>query len=194
MLILAHDEAEVIGNTALSIMTALSPDETLVVVADNCTDETVMSARSAGAQVFIRSTGSANGKGEALAWFLKEHADCQQKYVAFVILDADSKIQAGFLQTIKAKLANGSRALQCFVYPVHNDSPVSQLAAFSDLLEQTISDRLRSKLGWPVRSARYGHGDPLRCAVWPFRPVADRGGGYCPDLAADCPRYNHPSG
>lgn len=151
VLILAHDEAGVIGNTVLSIMPALLPEDAIFVVADNCTDETVKRARSAGAQVIIRSTGNAKGKGEALAWFLKEHVDSLKKYGTFVILDADSKIRAGFLRTIRENLTRGNQAMQCFVNPVHDDSPISQLAAFSDLLEQTISDRLRSKLGWSVR-------------------------------------------
>ena len=151
-LILAHNEAGVIGNTVASVLEDHSEDDALFVVADNCMDATADRAREAGAQVFVRYTGSADGKGKALAWFIKEHGDCLAGSDMLVILDADSKIKPGFTRIVKANITGGKPVFQCFLYPVSNDqSPVGKLAALSELIDQCLSDRIRTFLKWPVR-------------------------------------------
>lgn len=152
VLILAHNEAGVIGSTVASVLEDLTQEDALFVVADNCTDLTADRAREAGARVSVRATGDPDGKGKALAWFMREQGDRLQGLDALVILDADSKIKAGFGSSVKANLPGESLAYQCLLLPVNNDqSPVGKLAALSELLDQCLSDRIRTILKWPVR-------------------------------------------
>jgi cellulose synthase/poly-beta-1,6-N-acetylglucosamine synthase-like glycosyltransferase len=54
VLIPAHNEAEVIGSTLEGIIPQLTPTDSLVVVADNCSDATAQIARTKGARVLER--------------------------------------------------------------------------------------------------------------------------------------------
>jgi cellulose synthase/poly-beta-1,6-N-acetylglucosamine synthase-like glycosyltransferase len=61
-------------------------------------------------------------------------------------------IHPDFVRKIKAQWNGRDQALQCFVSPVgFEHSSISTLIAFSELVEQTVFDGLRSFLGWPVR-------------------------------------------
>jgi cellulose synthase/poly-beta-1,6-N-acetylglucosamine synthase-like glycosyltransferase len=152
IIIFAHDESSVIEKTVLSAKKTLESGDALFVISDNSRDDTAIKAEKTGACVFIRDNGSRIGKGEALAWFVKYHWDILRKFSRLVILDADSYIEPGFLKAIKANLSDANLVLQCFVIPVeYNSSPISTLIALSELVEQSVFDRIRTKLGWPIR-------------------------------------------
>src|ERR1700716_1588078 len=51
VLVPAHDEASIIEGTIRSIVPQLNESDRLLVVADNCADDTAAVARSAGAEV-----------------------------------------------------------------------------------------------------------------------------------------------
>src|SRR5258707_3170948 len=68
VLIAAHDEAKGILATLNDIKPQLRPTDRLLVVADNCTDDTDAIAASGGAEVTVRSDPSKIGKGHALDW------------------------------------------------------------------------------------------------------------------------------
>ncbi len=152
LIILARDEGAVIGATVQAAKAALRTGDALYVVADHCSDDTASQARRAGAQVVVRETGLPAGKGAALAWFLETHRQALRPYALVVILDADSLIPADFLAGVKAHAAAGEAVFQCFISPLYaQDAAIGALAALSELLDQRLSDRLRARLGWPVR-------------------------------------------
>ncbi len=152
ILILAHDEAAVIGDTVRSLIPGLAPRDRLVIVADNCSDDTAGQAARAGAQVVIRESGKPDGKGKALAWYLDQQRAELASFAMIVILDADSQTEAEFLPNIRSGLGTHSLALQCFVYPLcASAAPIGRLAALSELIDQRVGDRLRAVLRWPVR-------------------------------------------
>src|SRR5258708_24399254 len=66
VLIPAHDEAKGILATLNDIRPQLRPTDRLLVVADNCTDDTAAVAASAGAEVTVRSVLTQIGKGYPL--------------------------------------------------------------------------------------------------------------------------------
>src|SRR5712671_4182405 len=66
VLIPAHDEAKGILTTLNDIRPQIRPTDRLLVVADNCTDDTAAIAASGGAEVTVRSDPSKIGKGYAL--------------------------------------------------------------------------------------------------------------------------------
>jgi len=131
------------------------------VIADNCTDETAVVAWTKGAYCLERFDPANPGKGKAIQWFLREGANVLQAFDAIVVFDADSQVDTAFLQEISKAFAGSAPAVQGFVLPMPAQrSPVSSLAAYSELLAQKIEDRARSHLGWPV---------PLRGTGMAFR-------------------------
>ena len=152
LLILAHNESSVIENTVILSKAALSSKDSLFVVADYCTDDTALKAKNAGAKVLLRNEGSSNSKGAALFWFIEEMGDNLYKFSRTIILDADSIITPEFIINVKKNIIEGNELMQTFVYPQFDKkSPVGTLAALSELHDQHISDKIRTKLGWTVR-------------------------------------------
>src|ERR1700732_1575515 len=62
----AHNEAAVIANALRSIAPQLSQCDRLLVVADNCVDDTAAIAGAQGAEVVVRADLAHRGKGYAL--------------------------------------------------------------------------------------------------------------------------------
>ena len=71
-LIPAHNEEKVIGDTLKSIKDLdYSKDKfDVVIIADNCTDNTCEIVKNEGFSCFIKNDGEAKSKAYALKWFL----------------------------------------------------------------------------------------------------------------------------
>src|SRR5262245_47749036 len=67
----AHDEEVGIAATIANVREQLVPGDRILVVADNCTDETATIARAAGVEVAERSDPDRRGKGFALDFGLE---------------------------------------------------------------------------------------------------------------------------
>lgn len=110
IIIPAHDEATLIANTVQQARALDYPVErfTVLVVADNCSDDTAALARAAGARVLERDANPGKGQGlnDALGMLMAEPWD------AFVVLDADSVLHPRTLVELDAALADGARAIQ----------------------------------------------------------------------------------
>jgi cellulose synthase/poly-beta-1,6-N-acetylglucosamine synthase-like glycosyltransferase len=87
VLIPAHDERVMLPRTLARLGGLVGPHERVLVVADNCTDDTAALARAAGVEVLERHDASARGKPFALAWAIDQLAAHPPEVV--VILDAD---------------------------------------------------------------------------------------------------------
>ena len=83
----AHDEAEGIARSIHAVLPQLRKADRLLVVADNCGDDTAARARAAGAEVIERSDPQHRGKGYALAFGMHHLAASPPEVV--IILDAD---------------------------------------------------------------------------------------------------------
>jgi len=101
MLIFAHNEASVIGDTVENGVQALGGDDQLIIIADNCTDDTVKIAKDAGAHVYTRATSPPSSKGQALAWFISSNQYVFQSVDFLLVLDADSRIAPNYLDIIR---------------------------------------------------------------------------------------------
>lgn len=133
----------------------------LFVIADNCIDTTAMVARAEGAYCLERFDPATPGKGKAIQWFLREARDILRAFDVVVLFDADSQVDPAFVQEINKAFAEGAQAVQGFVSPVPAPrSPISSLAAYSELLAQKIVDMASAHLGWPI---------PLRGTGMAFR-------------------------
>ena len=105
VLVPAHDESLTIAAALQSLWNQTRPPEKVVVVADNCTDDTARIAREHGAQVF-ETIGNQEKKAGALNQALTELFRSVDERDVVMIMDADSIISADFLEVGMARLAD----------------------------------------------------------------------------------------
>jgi cellulose synthase/poly-beta-1,6-N-acetylglucosamine synthase-like glycosyltransferase len=109
VLVPAHNEANGIAATIKELRSAV-PQARLLVVADNCTDETASLARGAGAQVIERHDSVHRGKGFALE-FGRNHLRAQPPAVV-IMLDADCRLKKGSGEILAAAAFHLDRPAQ----------------------------------------------------------------------------------
>ncbi len=114
----AHNESAGIGDTVESLLSVDYPRELfeVVVVADNCSDDTADKARAAGANVMVRNDTEKRGKGYAL-----DHAfsATPPEVDAVVVIDADTLVSPNILRAFAARREQGALAVQAD-YAVRN--------------------------------------------------------------------------
>lgn len=93
VLIPAHNEGPGILPTINDVMAQLITGDRLVVVADNCTDDTADVARQAGAEVLIRKDHLRKGKGYALEFGIA-HLRSNPPHT-IIVIDADCRVSTG---------------------------------------------------------------------------------------------------
>ena len=116
----AHDEEQGIGATIASLAAMDYPRDRfrVIVVADNCSDDTARKAREAGASVLERRDPTRLGKGHALA-FAFETLARDPNLDAIAVVDADTLVSANLLSAFTARIERGDRAVQAS-YGVRN--------------------------------------------------------------------------
>jgi len=105
VLVPAHDESLTIAATLRSLWGQTRPPEKVVVVADNCTDDTPDIAREHGAEVF-ETTGNHEKKAGALNQVLTEMFPRIDERDVVMIMDADSIIVPDFVEVSLARLTD----------------------------------------------------------------------------------------
>lgn len=121
VLVPAHDEAVGIAETVTSLLAIDYPRALyrVVVIADNCTDDTAARAAAAGATVLERTDDARRGKGYALGWAFGRRLAEADAPDAFVVVDADTVVSANLLDAFAARLEAGAVAAQAH-YGVRN--------------------------------------------------------------------------
>jgi len=97
ILVPAHNEAERIGATLASLQRQSRRPDRVIVVADNCTDDTVGIARAAGAEVHP-TVGNSHKKAGALNQVLRELLPGAGHNDVIMVMDADTILGDGFLE------------------------------------------------------------------------------------------------
>jgi cellulose synthase/poly-beta-1,6-N-acetylglucosamine synthase-like glycosyltransferase len=119
----AHDEEVGIGETVRSCLAVEYPEALfeVVVIADNCSDETANVARGAGARVVERHDPSRRSKGYAIEYLIDQLHDTGQfdKLDAVVLIDADTTVSRDLLSGLAAEVESGEDWIQC-LYAVSN--------------------------------------------------------------------------
>ena len=103
VLIPAYNESVTIAATLDSLWGQTRPPETVIVVADNCTDDTADIARRHGADVFT-TIGNREKKAGALNQALADLFPHAGRDDVTMIMDADSVIVPEFLETAMSRL------------------------------------------------------------------------------------------
>lgn len=143
----AHNESAGIGDTVASLLAVDYPQELfeVVVVADNCSDDTADKARAAGATVMVRNDREKRGKGYAL-----DHAfsATPPEIDAVVVIDADTLVSPNLLRAFAARRDAGAKAMQAD-YAVRNPNAGwrTRLVAIAFGAFHIARSRARERLG-----------------------------------------------
>lgn len=149
ILVPAHNEGQGIQNTLASILPQLIKGDRLLVVADNCTDDTAELAAKYGAEVIERTDVVRRGKGYALDFGVR-HLQLNPPAVVIVI-DADCLVEKGAIDCLTRQAALKIRPIQA-LYLMHSPDNAG--------LKTRVAE-----FAWLVKT---------RCARWGFTAWACR--------------------
>jgi cellulose synthase/poly-beta-1,6-N-acetylglucosamine synthase-like glycosyltransferase len=110
VLVPAHDEGAGILATLASIRSQMQVGDRLLVVADNCSDDTAALAHSAGAAVLVREDAVRRGKGYALDAGVRLLAQDPPPLV--VVVDADCLLAPHALDRLARRCHDSGRPVQ----------------------------------------------------------------------------------
>ena len=130
----AHNEGRHIVPTLKDLRAEMRPSDRLIVVADNCNDDTAEIAEECGAEVFIRHAPDHRGKGYALQYAIDRLADAPPDCIAF--FDADCRVEPGSLSHLAGVThATGRPAQALYIMKAPKDAgPRAGVAAFAWIL------------------------------------------------------------
>lgn len=151
VLIPAHNESLVLAKTIQTILPLLANGDQLLVVADNCTDDTASIARSLGATVVERFNTELRGKGYALDYGI-QHLKSNPPQVV-IIIDADCSVSNGFIQVLAqfcAQLQRPVQALDLMLAPA-NPSLKMRIAEFAWAVKNKVRPLGFKALGLPCQ-------------------------------------------
>lgn len=162
----AHDEQAVIGRTVADLK-----EFPVVVVADNCSDETAGIARAAGAAVVVRNDPERRGKGFALA-AARDHLREGPPDVVIVI-DADCRIENAGLRTLAECATATGRPCQALnlLAPDLAGPAVVQISTFAFMIKNLVRQRGLQRLAGRAHLTGTGMALP-----WTIFETADLGG------------------
>lgn len=151
VLVPAHNESEGLRPTLLDIGLQLKGDDRLVVVADNCTDDTATVAASAGAEVVERHDPLLVGKGFALDAGIR-HLGANPPDVV-IIVDADCHPAAGTIERLAMACVGSGRPAQALDLMVSPDkaSVNHSVAEFAWRLKNWVRPLGLARLGLPCQ-------------------------------------------
>jgi len=128
VLVPAHNESVGILSTLDDIKTQLLSGDRLLVIADNCADDTAAVAAAASAEIIERHDPARPGKGYALDFGIK-HLSLDPPAIV-IIIDADCRVENGTLDQLAITCAITHRPVQALdLMTAPGESPVSSRIA-----------------------------------------------------------------
>ncbi|QDZ09174.1 glycosyltransferase [Sphingomonas panacisoli] len=171
VLIPAHDEAAGIAPT-IEALKAVASDARILVVADNCSDDTAAVARAAGAEVIERHDAIARGKGYALA-FGRDHIAATGACDVVIVLDADCRLAPGSVAALTARAMRGQPAQAInLIAPDRTAPPMTQISGFAMVVKNLYRSRGMTRMGGSALLTGTGMAFP-----WTLFADADLGSG-----------------
>ena len=159
----AHDEAAILDGTLGRLAPAIEGWARLLLVADNCTDDTAAIARRFGAEVIERTDAQRRGKGFALD-FAREHLRAAAP-AAVIVFDADCWSDRDSLRALAARALAGGRPCQAvyLIAPTAAAAPMVQLSSFAFMIKNLVRLRGLQRLSARVHLTGTGMG-----FAWPL--------------------------
>lgn len=181
VLICARNEAAVIGDliTSLHNQTYDSSLVHIFVLADNCTDDTALIAREAGATVYERQSAARIGKGYAMQDLLVHIAqEYPQGFDGYFVFDADNILAPDYIERMNETFSEGHDIITSYRNSKnYGDNWISAGYALWFLRESRYLNHARSLLG--TSCAVSGTGFLFSRAVledigpWPFHMLTE---------------------
>ena len=151
VLVPAHNESSGLLSTLADIKSQLLPGDRLLVVADNCLDDTAAVAREAGAEVVERNDPENRGKGYALDWGVRHLSSDPPAII--IVVDADCRLADGAIERLAATCSTTGRPVQAlYLMTAPADSQINhQVAEFSWRVKNWLRPLGLSALGLPCQ-------------------------------------------
>jgi cellulose synthase/poly-beta-1,6-N-acetylglucosamine synthase-like glycosyltransferase len=159
----AHNEASIIAHTLRSLIPRLNKSDRLVVVADNCSDETARIAAAEGAEVIVRKDLTHLGKDYALEHSIR-HLESDPPDIVMVI-DADCRVAAGSIDRLVRLCARTARPVQA-LYLMHARKGAGlrmRIAEFAWVVKNQVRPVGLHRLGLPCQLMGTGTAFPWSC-------------------------------
>ncbi|MFW8592242.1 glycosyltransferase family 2 protein [Glaciecola sp. 2405UD65-10] len=138
ILIPAHNEAQVIEKTLINLKENISPQDTIVVVADNCSDNTNQLCEAHGATVLERFSDTEKGKGYALdygtKWILNN-----LKFDNLILFDADCVFTPGSYDQLVLSVTSSNKICQSvYLMQANEGNTKAKIGEFTWWLKNAI--------------------------------------------------------
>lgn len=149
VLVPAYNEASGIGATLKTLLPQLTAQDRLIVIADNCDDETAAVARTFGATVIERQETDRRGKGYALDYGLQFIAANPPEVV--VVVDADCVVDPGTIDQIARLAVALARPVQAtyLMEQPDNPGPKDAVSALAFMVKNLVRPRGLDRLSLP---------------------------------------------
>jgi cellulose synthase/poly-beta-1,6-N-acetylglucosamine synthase-like glycosyltransferase len=199
-LVPAHNEALLVGDCLHSLLAQDYPAShwRVLVVADNCTDDTAMRVRALGVECLERREPELPGKPRAIAWALQQVS--LEDVDAVTIVDGDVVVSSGFASGLAASAPLNERGVQPY-NDVRNpgESAITRMSAVFAAARFRGSFALKRRVGLTIPLsaglclgtgvlARYGWDAFSLCEDWElYASLTSRGVPI--DLAAEAHLY-----
>jgi hypothetical protein len=189
VLVPAHNEQSVIRGTLDNLRGELGEQISLLVVADNCEDDTPRLAEQSGARVVRRVDPQRRGKGYAIEFGLQELAKDPPEVV--VIVDADCRVEPGSIRTLAERASSTNRPVQAeyLILPPRLE-PRTAVNALAFLIKNRVRPLGLLRLGLPCQLTGSGMAFP-----WDVIRKAPPGGSYLVEdmlMGIQLARLGHP--
>ncbi len=148
VLVCARNEERVIALPIRSVFMGKYPRDKVevIVLADNCTDNTAAVARQAGATVWEKTSPS-TGKGDVLAWGIDKILAAKE-YDAVAVFDADNIVSANWFDAVNDALQDGETVVTgCRHASNYATNVISGWYAIYWGVMNELSNRVRTNLG-----------------------------------------------
>lgn len=159
ILVPAHNEQAVITATLDNLRGELTDQVSLLVVADNCEDDTPLLAERAGARVVRRQDPTRRGKGYAIEFGLNELAKDPPEIV--IIVDADCRVEPGSIAVLAEQAKTTGRPIQAeyLILPPRLE-PRTAVNAVAFLIKNRVRPLGLVRLGLPCQLTGSGMAFP----------------------------------
>jgi cellulose synthase/poly-beta-1,6-N-acetylglucosamine synthase-like glycosyltransferase len=148
ILIPAHNEAAQITEVIQVLQAQLTEQDQVIVIADNCHDDTAELARGTGVKVLEREHKTDRGKGYALAYGMEQIQDNPPEVL--VILDGDCIIKPDTIKNITCQAIATGRPVQATYLMEQPDNPSlrDSISMFSIKVKNLVRLLGLNRLGW----------------------------------------------
>ncbi len=147
----AHNESLIIAETIKNLLPALNSTDQLLIVADNCSDQTAEIARQYGSTVIERQHPTLRGKGYALDFGLQHLKKNPPEVV--IIIDADCTVDAEAISKLTNACMQFKRPIQALylMQSQPNPSLKERIAEFAWVIKNKVRPLGFKVLGLPCQ-------------------------------------------